>query len=179
LGYIVRRTVENELEEEYLTWPQRALWDKIGIRRFIAETDIYGNFILTGYNYGTARDWARLGMLYLQRGMWNGERLLTEDFVDFVRIPAPAWENREYGGLFWLNPADENGRGSRVPTLPIDAYNAAGAGDQYTYVIPSKELVIVVMSHRSGANLAPDRRTREHEALGLAVRAVDPNWSGR
>ena len=179
LGYIVRRTVENALGEEYLTWPQRALWDKIGIRRFIAETDIYGNFILTGYNYGTARDWARLGMLYLQRGMWNGERLLTEDFVDFVRIPAPAWENREYGGLFWLNPADENGRGSRVPTLPIDAYNAAGAGDQYTYVIPSKELVIVVMSHRAGANLAPDRRTREHEALGLAVRAVDPNWSGR
>ena len=153
LGYVVRNTVENELGEEYLTWPQRAVFDKIGIRRFVMETDIYGNFILTGYNYGTARDWARLGLLYLQRGVWNGERLLPEEFVDFVRSPAPAWDPPVYGGLFWLNPADETGRGSRIPTLPPDAYNAAGAGDQRTYII------------------------REFEALGLAVKAVDPSWS--
>ncbi len=177
LGYVVRRTVENEIDEEYLTWPQREVFDKIGIRRFIAETDIYGNFILTGYNYGTARDWARLGQLYLQRGMWNGERLLTEEFVDFVQTPAPAWERPFYGGLFWLNTADETGRGGRIPTLPPDAYNAAGAGDQRTYIIPSRDLVIVVMSHRAGASFAPDRTDREYEALGLAVKAVDPGWS--
>jgi CubicO group peptidase (beta-lactamase class C family) len=177
LGYVVRRTVENELGEEYLTWPQRELFDKIGIRHFVMETDIYGNFILTGYNYGTARHWARLGLLYLQRGMWNGERLLSEEFVDFVQSPAPAWDPPVYGGFFWLNPADETGRGSRIPTLPPDAYNAAGAGDQRTYIIPSRDLVIVVMSHRGGANLAPDRTTREFEALGLAVKSVDPTWS--
>jgi CubicO group peptidase (beta-lactamase class C family) len=177
LGSILRRVVENELGEEYLTWPQRALFDKIGIRRFVAETDIYGNFILTGYNYGTARDWARLGLLYLQRGAWNGERLLSEEFVDFVRTPAPAWDEPVYGGLFWLNTADESGRGRRIPTLPRDTYNAAGAGDQSTYVIPSRDLVIVVMSHRAGAELAPDRTQREREALGLAVKAVDPSWT--
>ena len=176
LGYIVRRTVENELGEEYLTWPQRALFDKIGIRRFVMETDIYGNFILTGYNYGTPRHWARLGLLYLQRGMWNGERLLPEEFVDFVQSPAPAWDPPVYGGLFWLNPADETGR-RRIPSLPADAYNASGAGDQRTYIIPSRDLVIVVMSHRMGAGMAPDRGTREREALGLAVKAVDPSWS--
>jgi len=179
LGYIVRRTVENELGEEYLTWPQREVFDKIGIRRFVAETDIYGNFILTGYNYGTARHWARLGQLYLQRGMWNGERLLPEEFVDFVQTPAPGWDEPIYGGQFWLNTADESGRGRRVPSLPTDAYNAAGAGDQYTYVIPSRDLVIIVMSHRGGGNMAPDRRTREHEALGLAVKAVDSGWNWR
>ncbi len=176
LGYIVRRTVENELGEQYLTWPQRELFDKIGIRRFMMETDIYGNFILTGYNFGTARHWARLGLLYLQRGMWNGERLLPEQFVDFVQTPAPAWDEPVYGGLFWLNTPDEAGRGGRIPTLPPDAYNAAGAGDQRTYIIPSRDLVIVVMSHRAGASFARDRRTREFEALGLAVQAVDPTW---
>jgi len=36
-----------------------------------------------------------------------------------------------------------------------------------------------VMSHRGGGNMAPDRRTREHEALGLAVKAVDPGWNWR
>ena len=177
LGYVVRRTVENELGEEYLTWVQRALFDRIGIRHFIMETDVYGNFILTGYNYGTARHWARLGLLYLQRGMWNGERLLTEELVDFVQSPAPAWDPPVYGGLFWRNPPDDRGRGSRFPTLPTDMYHAAGAGDQRTYVIPSRDLVIVVMSHRAGGNFAPDRGDREDEALGLAVKAVDPGWS--
>ena len=177
LGYIVRRTVEHELGEEYLTWPQRALFDEIGIRRFTLETDPYGNFLLTGYNFGTARNWARLGLLYLQRGVWNGTRLLPEDFVDFVSTPAPAWEDPYYGGLFWLNTADESGRGGRIRSLPPDTYNASGAGDQRTYIIPSRELVIVVQSHRSPAAHARDRRDREYEALGLAVKAVDAGWS--
>ncbi|PCJ26893.1 MAG: serine hydrolase [SAR86 cluster bacterium] len=176
LGYVVRRLVENTLGEEYLTWPQRELFDKIGIRRFIAETDIYGNFILSGYNYGTARDWARLGLLYLNGGVANGERLLPEEFVDFVQSPAPAWDRPIYGGQFWLNPADDSGVGIRRPSLPTDTYHAAGAGDQNTYIIPSRDLVIVVMSHRSGANLMPDRWKREEIALGLAVKAVDPSW---
>ena len=60
--------------EEYLTFPQRALFDRIGIRRQVLETDPYGNFLLTGYDYGTARNWARIGLLYLQDGMWQGER---------------------------------------------------------------------------------------------------------
>ena len=176
LGYIVRRVVENELGEEYHTWPQRALFDKIGIRRFVMETDVYGNFILTGYNYGTPRNWARLGLLYLQRGVWSGERLLPEEFVDFVSAPAPAWDPPVYGGQFWVNPAGEDGRGIRIPTLPPDSYNAAGAGDQRTYIVPSRDLVIVVQSHRSPAAHAPDRRDREFEALGLAVKAVDAGW---
>ena len=177
LGLLIRRTVENVLKEEYLTWPQRELFDKIGIRRFVAETDIYGNFILTGYNFGTARDWARFGQLYLQEGMWEGEQVIPKDFVEFVQTPAPGWPEPIYGGLFWLNTADQSGRGQRIPTLPTDTYNAAGAGDQYTYIIPSHDLVIVVMSHRGGASLSPDRRTREHKALGLIVKSVNPEWA--
>jgi CubicO group peptidase (beta-lactamase class C family) len=176
LGYVVRRTVE-ALGEEYLTWPQRDLFDRIGIRRFVMETDVYGNFILTGYNFGTARDWARLGLLYLQRGVWNGERLLPEEFVDFVQTPAPAWNPREYGGLFWVNGGTPDER--PVPGLPADAYWAAGAGNQYTFIVPSRELVIVVMSHRRGAGISRDAGERMNEALGLAVKAVDPRWSWR
>ena len=177
LGYIVRRTVEDELGEEYLTWPQRFLFDEIGIRRFTLETDPYSNFLLTGYNFGTARNWARIGLLYLQRGIWNGTRLLSEEFVEFVSTPAPAWDDPYYGGLFWLNTADESGRGGRIPSLPPDTYNASGAGDQRTYIIPSRELVIVVQSHRSPAAHARDRRDREYEALGLVVKAVDAGWN--
>jgi CubicO group peptidase (beta-lactamase class C family) len=170
LGSIVRRTVEN-LGKEYLTWPQRELFDKIGIRRFVMETDPYGNFILTGYNYGTARHWARLGLLYLNGGMWNGERLLPQEFVKFVATRAPAWREAVYGGLFWVND------GGTMYTMPADTYYANGAGYQRTFIIPSRDLVIVIMSHRAGDTLSRDRDVRAHRALGLAVKAVDPSWS--
>ena len=179
LGYVVRRTVE-AMGEEYLTWPQRELFDRIGIRRFVMETDAYGNFILTGYNFGTARHWARLGMLYLQEGMWNGERLLPQEFVEFVGTRAPAWSRPVYGGLFWVNTTDPEvpaGHGGRLFTLPPDTYYAAGSRTQRTYIIPSRELVIVAMSHRRGGDLSPDRSERMFRALGLAVKAVDPSWS--
>lgn len=174
LGYVVRRSVE-ALGEEYFTWPQRELFDRIGIRRFVMETDAYGNFILTGYNFGTARDWARLGMLYLQEGVWNGERLLPREFVELVRTAAPAWDPPTYGGLFWVNGGDPER--PQVPTLPSDAYWAAGAGDQRTFIVPSRDLVIVAMSHRRGASLSGDGDQRMHDAAGLVVRAVDPSWS--
>ena len=102
IGYLVKRAVQAR-GEEYLTWPQRRLFDRIGIRRQVLETDPYGNFLLTGYDYGTARNWARLGLLYLQDGMWQGERILPEGWSTFVSTPAPAWRRPEYGGFFWLN----------------------------------------------------------------------------
>ena len=142
LGYVVRETVRTN-GGEYLTFPQEALFDKIGIRRQVLETDPYGNFLLTGYDYGTARNWARLGLLYLQDGVWQGKRLLPEGFVEFVSTPAPAWDEPVYGGLFWLN------RNETVP-LPADAYYMAGGGGQRTFVVPSLDLVVVRLGHFRG-----------------------------
>ena len=81
--------------EEYLTYPQRALFDLIGIRRQVLETDPYGNFLLTGYDYGTARNWARLGLLYLNDGVWQGRRLLPEGFVKFASTPGTGLEGAD------------------------------------------------------------------------------------
>ena len=78
--------------EEYLSFPQRALFDSIGIRTMVMETDPFGNFLTQGYEFASARDWARLGNLYLQDGVWNGERILPEGYVKFVSTLAPAWE---------------------------------------------------------------------------------------
>src|SRR5690606_19150846 len=114
-----------------------------GIRRQVLEPDAYGNFILSGYDYGTARNWARLGLLYAQDGIWGGTRLLPEGFVDFVRAPAPGWKAPEYGGLFWLN-------GTGDLKMPKDAYWMAGAGGQRVIVIPSHDLVVVRLGHQRG-----------------------------
>ena len=135
----------------YLQYPQQALFDKIGIRKLILETDPFGNFLSSGFELGKARDWARLGLLYLQDGIWGGERLLPEGFVDFVRTPAPAWNNEEgeesisrYGGQWWLNTTG-------AWDAPNDAFYAAGAGGQMTLVIPSKDMVIVRLTDYEGS----------------------------
>ena len=148
--------------EEFLTWPQRALFDRIGIRRQVLETDPYGNFLITGYDYGTARNWARIGLLYLQDGMWQGQRILPEGWAEFVSTPAPAWKRPEYGGFFWLN---------RIGTwnLPPETYFAAGAGGQNTWIVPSQQLVIVRMGHMRGQGAA---RRATNTALGLVMEAV-------
>jgi CubicO group peptidase (beta-lactamase class C family) len=145
LGFLVRQHVEKR-GENYLTHPQRALFDKIGIRRQVLEPDPWGNFLLSGYDYGTARNWARLGLLYLRDGVWNGQRLLPEGFTKFVSTPAPAWRRPEYGGQFWIN-------GVGNWNLPRDAYFMSGAGGQHTFIVPSHDLVIVRMGHQRGSQV--------------------------
>jgi CubicO group peptidase (beta-lactamase class C family) len=140
LGRIVREVAE-AAGKNPLDWPHRALFDKLGIRSLVLEPDPYGNFILTGYDWGTARDWARFGLLHLQDGIWSGERILPEGWVDFVRTPAPAHPAKEYGGLFWLNA------GGVLPHAPRDTYFAAGHLGQHTLIIPSADLVIVRLGH--------------------------------
>jgi CubicO group peptidase (beta-lactamase class C family) len=161
LGQIIRDVVRKR-GEDYLTWPQRALFDKIGIRRQVLETDPYGNFLLSGYDYGTARNWARLGMLYLNDGVWNGERLLPEGFVKFISTPAPAWRDSSYGGMVWVNA-----RGTW--NLPRDAFAFRGAGGQETYVVPSRELVVVRMGHFPGSRIGTNDLAR---ALALLMEAI-------
>lgn len=161
LGQLIKQAVEAR-GEEYLSWPQGQLFDKLGIRRMVLETDPYGNFLLQGYELAPGRDWARLGMLYLQDGVWNGERLLPEGWADFVRTPAPAWTAPIYGGMFWLN------RAGSWP-VPEDAYYMAGAGGQYTVIIPTHDLVVARLGHYKGGGAG---HRALYRALALLMEAV-------
>ncbi|MGE5242895.1 MAG: serine hydrolase domain-containing protein [Betaproteobacteria bacterium] len=161
IGYLIRKAVTAR-GEEYLTYPQRALFDRIGIRRQVLEVDPYGNFLMTGYDYGTARNWARIGMLYLQDGMWQGRRILPEGWAKFVSTPAPAWKQPVYGGLFWLN-------GAGAFPIPKTAYYAAGGGGQNVFIIPSRDMVVVRLGHFRGAAASVPRLKA---ALAMLMDAV-------
>ena len=163
LGMLIRDAVRKR-GDEYLTWPQRALFDKIGIRRQVLETDPYGNFLLNGHDYGTARNWARLGLLYLNDGVWQGQRILPEGWRKFVSTPAPAWKDSTYGAMVWVNA-----RGVWGGPLPRDAFAFRGAGLQDTYVVPSRELVIVRMGHFPGAGPGGADLRRALEFLMKAI----------
>src|ERR1700730_15875771 len=164
INYLIRLGVEKR-GEEYLSFPHRALFDKLGIRTMVIETDPFGNFLGQGYELASGRDWARLGNLYLQDGVWNDERILPEGYAKFVSTLAPAWEADKrpiYGGFFWIN-----GDG-RFP-VPRDAYYMAGAGGQTTLIIPSHDLVVVRLGHFKGAASGAASFER---ALSLLMQAV-------
>jgi CubicO group peptidase (beta-lactamase class C family) len=162
-GHLIRKGVEAR-GENYLTWPQRKLFDKLGIDGMVLETDAYGNFLLNGYELAPARDWLRLGMLYLQDGVWNGERLLPEGWSDFVRTSAPHSSGR-YGAFFWLAQA------AHWP-IPEDAYFMAGSGGQYTFIIPTHDLVVVRLGHDRGESAGTQNLRRALELLMAAVPQV-------
>lgn len=166
INYLVRLAVEKR-GVDYLSFPQRELFDRIGIRTMVIETDPFGNFLGQGYDLASGRDWARLGNLYLQDGVWNGERILPEGYVKFVSTVAPAWQadgRPIYGGFFWIN-------GDSAFPVPQDAYYMAGAGGQTTVIIPSHQLVVVRLGHYKGSKVGS---ASFKKALALLMEAVPP-----
>ena len=163
-NYLIRLAVEKR-GEDYLSFPRKALFDKIGVRTMVMETDPFGNFLGQGYELASARDWARLGNLYLQRGVWSGERILQEDFIKFVSTLAPAWQADQrpvYGGFFWIN-------GDGTFPVPRDVYYMAGVGGQRTVIIPSHDLVVVRLGHFKGDPLSMKSL---NSSLALLMEAV-------
>jgi len=163
-NYLVRLAVDKS-GENYHAFPQRALFDKIGIRTMVLDTDPFGNFLTHGYELGSGRDWARIANLYLQDGVWNGERILPEGYAKFVSTLAPAWVadgRRVYGGLFWINGED-------AFPAPRDAYYMSGVGGQTVLIIPSHQLVVVRLGHYKGAG--PGGRALR-KAVGLLMEAI-------
>jgi CubicO group peptidase (beta-lactamase class C family) len=125
-------------EKAYAEFPRKALLDKIGMRNTLVSTDRFGDFVMSSQIYTNARDLARFGLLYLGNGIWNGERLLSEEWIDFVRTPAPATKSigSIYGGQWWLVPEGRD-------DVPKDAYSTSGNRGQFSIVVPSHDMVIV------------------------------------
>ncbi len=164
-NYMVRLGVET-LGEDYHSFPQRHLFDKIGVQHMVMETDPYGNFLLQGYEFGTARDWARLGNLVLQDGHWEGEQILPKGYLAHAMEIAPAWladERPIYGGnFFWVN-------GDGYFPVPKDAIFMAGAGGQFTIIIPSHDLVVVRLGHYKGAAIGGESLKN---SLAMLMKAI-------
>ena len=122
----------------YHRFPHDALLGKIGMHHTLLSTDRFGNFILSSQVYTNARDLARFGLLYLNGGRWLGEQIVSEEWIDFVRTPAPASGVRgnDYGAQWWLVPDERD-------DVPREAYSTAGNRGQYVVVVPSHDTVIV------------------------------------
>ncbi len=156
----LRAVLEDDLS--YLRYPYDHLFHRIGMYHTRMETDHLGNFIGSSQVYTTARDLARFGLLYLNDGVWQSERILPTGWTDYVAAAAPALPRetgkRGYGAQFWLL--------DQLPGVPQGTYTSAGNKGQYSTIVPTHELVIV----RTGVD--PNGKTWAHDKFINAVIAA-------
>jgi CubicO group peptidase (beta-lactamase class C family) len=144
LSGILRRQFKTH--QEYLDFWYAALIDKIGMNSMIVETDLAGNYVGSSYAWATARDWSKLGLLYLQNGTWNGEELFNEKWVKYATKPTPTSDGW-YGAQIWLNS------GKRYPNAPKNMYFFSGYQGQNVFVFPNQDLVVVRMGLTKNADI--------------------------
>lgn len=140
---IIRDSVGGSVAD-YHAFPRKALFDKVGMTSAIMEVDAAGTFVASSFMYASARDWARFGLLYLQDGVWEGERILPSGWVSYSRTPSPTVPLGQYGAHFWTNGGVLTASTAKpLKSLPADTFYASGYEGQYVVVIPSRKLVVV------------------------------------
>ncbi len=138
VNYLMRKKFRDD--RTYYSFAPTRLFNRIGMPDAVFETDPSGTLVGSSYLYATARDFARFGLLYLEDGLFNGERILPEGWVTYTTTPAK-YSNGNYGSFFWLN------RGKYYPSAPEDMFSCNGHDGQRIFIIPSKELVVVVLGY--------------------------------
>lgn len=133
-------------DEAFLMYMRERLFAPLSISNPHFEPDMSGTPVGSSYLYVTARDYARFGQLFLSDGCIGDTRILPEGWVDYTVTPAAASEGK-YGAFFWLN------RSLSCPDAPEDMFSCQGHDGQEIYIIPSKELVVVIL----GYSPKPDR----------------------
>jgi len=138
LSRIIRHIVG---DSQYYRFPSEQLFYKLGMYSAVMEPDPSGTFVGSSYMYATARDWARFGLLYLNDGVVNHERILPDGWVK-ESTKSVGQDKRGYGYQVWLNVGKDSSV-KRYPAAPADMYYADGFESQLIFVIPSKKLVVV------------------------------------
>lgn len=154
---LLQRTLRETLEGNdagYHEFARDRLFEPLGMASAVLEPDASGTFIASSFMYATARDWAKLGLFYLNDGVVDGERLLPEGWSAYAAAPASASDGF-YGAQFWLNRPGTNGRPKYIPGVPDDAYLMAGFEGQYVLIVPDKRLVIVRTGMTRGTEPMP------------------------
>jgi len=131
--------------EQSLAFAWRELFNPLGMRNVTMEFDAAGTMQGSTWMLASARDWSKLGLLYLNDGIVGGKRILHEDWVDFC---AAATLDTDYAAGFFTNRSDHPNARARVSLgMPRDSYFASGDLGQRIVIVPSQKLVVVRLGH--------------------------------
>lgn len=168
LAALMRQAIGGS-EQDYLAFPRRALFEPIGMRHAVLESDAAGTFVTSSYMYASPHDWARFGQLLLQDGTWNGRRILPEGWVKYMSTLTPQSTRRDFGAHLWLKvPPPFNSILQPPPQLPADIFHVVGHEGQFVTVIPSRQLVVVRLG------LSRGQHVWDHEAFVAKLLAAVP-----
>lgn len=154
--------LENATGQRYAEYLEKVLWGPLGGTDGKVWLDSeFGDAHTSCCLMATARDWARIGQMMLNRGEINGQRVVSEEWIAKMIEPSPV--SKWYGLQTWLayeqdlnprsdNPTAMDAYARRDPFLAADVYYFSGRGAQRVYIVPSHELVIV----RLGPALGPE-----------------------
>ena len=143
IARIVKDTVGGTLVS-FNNFARQNLFDRINMYSAVIEPDASGSFVGSSYMFATARDWARIGLLYKSDGVWGDDRILPEGWVKYSTTPTPKAPMGEYGAQIWLNAGEKgNPTNRQYPLLPTDLFYFSGFNDQIVAVIPSRDVVVV------------------------------------
>ncbi len=126
---------------------QTSVLAPLGMADTVVESDPSGVFVGSSYVYASARNWAQLGQLLLSDGVYNGQRLLSSDWIRRATTPNTSNNEPRYGYQLWLN---RGGTELRWPDLPPDAFAMQGNRAQIVLMIPSRKLVFVRLGWTAG-----------------------------
>jgi CubicO group peptidase (beta-lactamase class C family) len=142
------RDITGGRPEDVLRFAWRELFAPLGMRHVTVEFDAAGTPVGSTYMLATARDWARLGMLYANDGMAGGRRILPAGWVRYSSTPTLG---TDYGAGWWTNAGTNKEAAMRVRAgMPPDSFFASGALGQRVIVIPSEQLVVVILGAAHG-----------------------------
>jgi CubicO group peptidase (beta-lactamase class C family) len=132
---VLKRAIRQNPEQ----FARQNLFDPMRIANYDWLSDFEGNLIISNGLSLTARDMAKIGVLYLQHGRWGDRQLVSNDYV----VDSTTKHNEggppthsAYGYLWW----------TKKTKTGLDAFFAAGTGSQLIYVVPELELVVALES---------------------------------
>lgn len=158
LGMLIEKVTGKRLS----VYLKEKLWDPMGMEHdaqwIIDETGM--ELALGGLNM-SLRDYAKMGLLYLQKGRWKGQQLVPAEWIELATTPdaphlMPGRNNEQssnrygYGFQWW------------IPEKPMGDFFAAGIYNQYIYVYPEKDLIVVKLSANHHFRVPGDESKYQH-----------------
>lgn len=168
---IVGKIICDHLPRQYRSvqdFARKALFTPLGMDSAVLEASKDNGFVGSSHIHATARDWARFGVMLLNNGEFNNQRIVSEKWMDFVKTPVSGSPNDNYGGHFWLNI----GPNRQWQDLPDDIFYCAGFQGQRIFIIPSYDLVVVRLGQADNAE-AWDKRLFLKEILDQCQPVTD------
>jgi CubicO group peptidase (beta-lactamase class C family) len=139
---LISGVMENAINMHVHTFAGQYLFNKIGLTQISWSTDPSGQTNTAFGIWASIKEYAKLGYLYLNKGRWNGQTIISEDWIN-LSIAQISEKFNHYGFYWWTLPGFEN---YDQYNIPDSAYFAIGANGQRMCIVPEKDLIVLRMA---------------------------------